>query len=75
MNGVLYAYSIIIKRDGFIFPELLNGIIGVDPMYSNTNDVANLIYEINANNIINEEFTMEFKNLQMIGIVWTLKHW
>mgnify|MGYP000517569422 FL=1 len=69
MNGVLYAYSVIIKRDGFIFPELLNGIIGVDPMYSNTNDVANLIYEINANIIINEEFTMEFKNLQMIGIV------
>ena len=68
MNGVLYAYSVIIKRDGFIFPELLNGIIGVDPIYSNTNDVANLIYEANAN-MIKEEFTMEFRKLQMIGII------
>ena len=68
MNGVLYAYSVIVKRTGFIFPELLNGIIGVDPMYSNTNDVANLIYEANAN-MIKEGFTMEFRKLQMIGIV------
>lgn len=68
MNGILYAYSVIIKRDGFIFPELLNGIIGVDPMYSSSNDVANLIYEANAN-MIKEEFTMEFKMIQMIGIV------
>ena len=69
MDGILYAYSVIIKRNGFIFPELLNGIIAVHHLNSSSNDVTNLIYEINANIIINEEFTMEFKNLQMIGIV------
>lgn len=68
MNGILYAYSVIIKRKGFIFPELLNGIIGVDPMYSGSEDVANLIYEANTN-MIKEEFTMEFEKLQMIGII------
>lgn len=68
MNGILYAYSVIIKRDGFIFPELLNGIIAVHHMYSSSNDVANLIYEANAN-MIKEEFTMEFKMIRMIGIV------
>lgn len=68
LNGILYAYSVIIKRNGFIFPELLNGIIGVDPMYSGSDEVTNLIYEANFN-LIEEEFSMEFRKLQMIGII------
>lgn len=68
MNVVLYVYSVIVKRTGFIFPEFLNGIIGIDPMYSSTNDVANLIYNVNCD-MIKEGFTMEFRKLQMIGIV------
>lgn len=68
MNGVLYAYSVVIKRKGFIFPVFLNGIIGIDPMYSSTNEVANLIYNVNCD-LIKEEFTMEFRKLQMIGII------
>ena len=67
MNGILYAYGVLIKRNGNIFPEILNGIICVDQMYSSS-EVANLVHNVNYN-MIKDEFSMEFKRLQMIGVI------